>query len=72
MERSGQSCEVVQIRRPSDTRTITGFMTLIFIVGLVLSVIAGAVVKCAIEKKISKTSQPNAATVSAVSWVGRS
>ena len=33
-------------------------MTLIFILGVVFSVLAGAVVKCAIEKNISKKTRP--------------
>jgi hypothetical protein len=33
-------------------------MTLIFIVGLVLSVLAGALVKCFIERTISRKSRP--------------
>jgi hypothetical protein len=33
-------------------------MTLIFIIGVVFSVLAGAMVKCAIEKTISKKTRP--------------
>jgi hypothetical protein len=33
-------------------------MTFLFIMGLVLSVVAGALVKCAVERAVSKSSHP--------------
>ena len=39
------------------TRRASAYMTLIFILGVVFSVLAGAVVKCAVEKRISKKSR---------------
>jgi hypothetical protein len=42
----------------AETLMDANFMTLIFILGLVSSVVAGAVVKYAVEKRISKKSRP--------------